>query len=84
MLAGQTRDVMVYTLLTAGTIEERVADLATQKLRLEKMVVGGEGSEEAGPARPAQDPFFRVSLCARPSFHSLTPQFNPGSLYREG
>ena len=36
---GQRRDVMVYRLVTRGTIEERVMQLSRKKLRLEKMIV---------------------------------------------
>lgn len=36
---GQTRPVVVYRLVTAGTIDERVVNCATIKRRLEKLVV---------------------------------------------
>ncbi len=36
---GQTRPVIVYRLVTAGTVDERVVEAATTKRRLEKLVV---------------------------------------------
>lgn len=36
---GQTRPVVVYRLVTAGTIDERIVNCATVKRRLEKLVV---------------------------------------------
>lgn len=36
---GQTRPVVVYRLITAGTIDQRIVDIATGKRRLEKLVV---------------------------------------------
>ena len=44
---GQRRDVMVYRLVTRGTIEERVMQLSRKKLRLEKMIVQNKNDEES-------------------------------------
>ncbi len=44
---GQTREVTVYRLVTAGTIEERILKRASQKNTVQKLVIGG-GSKAAG------------------------------------
>ncbi|XP_065201133.1 lymphoid-specific helicase-like [Planococcus citri] len=36
---GQTRPVVVYRLVTSGTIDQRIVDFATGKRRLEKLIV---------------------------------------------
>ncbi|XP_040577112.1 lymphoid-specific helicase [Lepeophtheirus salmonis] len=36
---GQTRPVMIYRLVTANTIDERIVQIASSKRRLEKMVI---------------------------------------------
>jgi phosphatidylserine decarboxylase len=38
---GQTRQVTVYRLLTAGTIEERIIQRAHEKDRIQKVVIQG-------------------------------------------
>jgi hypothetical protein len=50
---GQTRDVEVYTLISAGTIDEDIDDLARSKLALDAAVAGREddGSENATEAK---------------------------------
>ena len=36
---GQTKPVMVYRLVTANTIDQRIVERAARKRRLEKMVI---------------------------------------------
>lgn len=36
---GQTKPVVIYRLVTRGTIDERIIERATAKRRLEKMVI---------------------------------------------
>jgi DNA helicase INO80 len=38
---GQTRQVTVYRLITAGTIEERILNRAKQKDEIQKVVIAG-------------------------------------------
>eukprot|EP00736_Rhodelphis_marinus_P011437 Rmarinus@m.23235 len=38
---GQTRPVVIYRLVTAGTVEEMMVTRATQKRKLEKLVISG-------------------------------------------
>lgn len=54
---GQTRPVMVYRLVTANTIDQRVVERAASKRRLEKMVIHrGEGVTIVGvPANVPKD-----------------------------
>lgn len=40
---GQTRPVTIYRLLSAGTIEEGIYQVAQEKLNLEKHVTGADG-----------------------------------------
>lgn len=40
---GQTKPVRIFRLVTRGTVEERIVSRASQKLYLERMVVGGRG-----------------------------------------
>ncbi|GIZ96477.1 DNA helicase [Tsukamurella sp. TY48] len=44
---GQTRSVMVYRLVSAGTIEDKVMELKERKAALFESVVGGEGGFDA-------------------------------------
>jgi superfamily II DNA or RNA helicase len=44
---GQTRSVMVYRLVSAGTIEDKVMELKERKAALFQSVVGGEGGFDA-------------------------------------
>jgi hypothetical protein len=48
---GQLKPVRIFRLITRGTVEERIVSRASQKLYLEKMVVGGRG----GAAQDAAD-----------------------------
>ncbi len=41
---GQTRDVFVFNLCTAGSLEARLLDLLTEKIRMFELVVGEVGS----------------------------------------
>ena len=41
---GQTREVFVFNLCTAGSLEERLLDLLTDKIRMFELVVGEVGS----------------------------------------
>ena len=50
---GQRRDVMVYRLVTKGTIEERVVQLSHKKLKLEKMIVAEQPAQESVASDPA-------------------------------
>ena len=36
---GQTKPVVVYRLITANTIDQRIVEVAHEKRRLEKMVI---------------------------------------------
>ncbi len=36
---GQTRPVMVYRLVTAGTVDQKIVERAAAKRRLEKMII---------------------------------------------
>lgn len=45
---GQTRQVTVYRLITAGTIEERIRKRALQKEEVQRMVISGGGSSATG------------------------------------
>jgi DNA helicase INO80 len=38
---GQTRQVTVYSLITTGTIEERILNRAKQKDEIQKVVIAG-------------------------------------------
>lgn len=44
---GQLKPVRIFRLVTRGTVEERIVSRASQKLYLEKMVVGGRGGQAA-------------------------------------
>ena len=56
---GQTREVAVYQLVTAKTVEEKIVSMAKSKLAIERLVVkdvrageeggGGKGREEEVP-----------------------------------
>jgi SNF2 family DNA or RNA helicase len=41
----QVKDVLVYNLVTANTVEERVEELAKRKLELESIVVSKAGDK---------------------------------------
>ena len=36
---GQTRPVMIYRMVTAGTIDQKIVERAAAKRRLEKMII---------------------------------------------
>jgi ATP-dependent DNA helicase len=36
---GQTRPVVVYRMVTAGTVDQKIVERAAQKRRLEKMII---------------------------------------------
>ena len=41
---GQTRDVFIFNLCTAGSLEARILDLLDEKIRMFELVVGEVGS----------------------------------------
>lgn len=51
---GQTRDVEVYTLISAGTIDEDIDDLARSKLALDAAVAGREDDSSSENATEAK------------------------------
>jgi SNF2 family DNA or RNA helicase len=61
---GQKNDVMIYRLVTKGTIEERVMQLSAQKLELEKMIVRAGSSDGAEACEPGSTDGSVVSLRA--------------------
>ena len=42
---GQQREVAVYQLVTSGTVEERIVELARGKLAIERLVVAAKSSK---------------------------------------
>lgn len=54
LAVGQTRDVEVYTLISTGTIDEDINDLALSKLALDAAVAGREDDGADGNATEAK------------------------------
>ena len=46
---GQKKEVMIFRLVTRGTYEEKMFQVASQKLGLEQAVMSGGGSDSKGP-----------------------------------
>ena len=56
---GQRREVAVYQLVTSGTVEERIVELARGKLAIERLVVAAKSSkprDDADDERRANTP----------------------------
>lgn len=56
---GQTKQVYVFRFITQDAVEERILDRATQKLKLDQMVI------QEGRAQQAQKGVFSVNVHGR-------------------
>ena len=52
---GQRREVAVYQLVTSGTVEERIVELARGKLAIERLVVAAKSSKPRDDADDEDD-----------------------------
>jgi len=59
---GQKKTVMVYRLATAATVEEKVLHAATQKLKLEQLVVSKGKFKDIGPKTNTDDKLAEAEL----------------------
>ena len=80
---GQQREVAVYQLVTSGTVEERIVELARGKLAIERLVVADAKSAKPRDGADVDDPTGRTRtpptrvLAAKPTRPRGKPPSSP-------